>query len=66
VERLSWAACTELTVSILKSPPGEWSHRMEGKLVRFERRVRTPNGQVRIFYSGQDCAGIAPRNGGIR
>lgn len=57
MEKLTWVECTKLTQSIYQSSPGEWSHQIEGKLVRLERTVKTPNNQVRIFYRGVDCAG---------
>jgi hypothetical protein len=57
MKQMTWKQCMELTRSIYNSRSGEWSHRIEGKKVRFERKVRAPNGQVRIFYRGVDCAG---------
>ncbi|MGG1637201.1 hypothetical protein [Paenibacillus sp. NRS-1760] len=55
--KLSWKGCSELAHSILQSRPGEWSHRIEGQKVRFEKRVKVPNGQVRIFYRSKEAAG---------
>lgn len=57
IERLSWKACTDLAKSIRQTRPGEWSHRIEGRLVRMEQKAKAPNGQVRIFYRAADGAG---------
>lgn len=57
MQKISWKECTKLAQSILQSRPGEWSHRIEGQKVRFEKRVKVPNGQVRIFYRSKEAAG---------
>lgn len=57
MDKLTWEGCSDLTSSILKSHAGEWSHRIEGRLVRMERKVKAPNGQVRVFYRSSDGAG---------
>ncbi|MHA6481084.1 hypothetical protein ACX1C1_04070 [Paenibacillus sp. strain BS8-2] len=57
IERLSWKGCTDLERSILQTKPGEWSHRIDGRLVRMERKAKAPNGQVRVFYRSADGAG---------
>lgn len=57
IEQLTWKGCTDLARDILLSRPGEWRHTIDGKPVRFEKRVIVPSGQVRVFFRGEDCGG---------
>ncbi|MBW7452460.1 hypothetical protein ACFOLF_12325 [Paenibacillus sepulcri] len=57
LENITWEGCVELSKAILSSPPGDWTHTINGEPVRLERIVLVPGELAKVFFRGKDYGG---------
>ena len=52
-----WQQSVELASHICNMPPGDWTHTVDGRMVRVEQRVISPNGHKLVYFRGTDADG---------